>query len=729
MIQDDALRTSLLTVQERGGSNAEVQKDKGFRKFESNLAVTNFRKQKTIAMNIKENAKLAVCLTILFLLCLICAVLKINSPEFSYQSWLALFGILSMLSALILEYPVCQSFLALTAYTLIFQLSTKEVVVSGIGSPSILAVGLFQPFCRVVDDLGLIESILNRVLGRNRSVYVSFLRMTFIVSLMSSMLSNTALVLIAMPIVMNWTRSLGLPENVLLVYFSYFSQLGGMLTLLGTSTNLVIQHEAEKVGIEIGMFTTTPLAFVCLISGTITSLFHIFFVNSWGKKNGSQTESFANVLARDPFSSLESAKRGISLPYTIMFHYTFSSKAYSLEELNFTAAVHDGAKLVELTRRKSGNGGEEINQIIAAGNEIMAEKLHPRDVITVKCTAEGSASLRRLMYLEIYERHKSNSSASIKRVLTTGGRSRRCLFEVIPSNKCKLIGRQSLTQPSRFSAAGVFPGIFDLTYQIFVLAVSSGNADPGEWSDSHTIQAGDLVLIEANVNFVLDWKKGFMSHFQLVRQIMDSAPPKRGKSNDRKKKVVVIFILVLLLVLITLKYYSIFFALGAGLSIFGAMGLIDLKTAYSAVNVDVMVTLCLSIPMATMMRKHNLDKPIARSVSYLLLLAGGGEYFFLMLTYLSCCILTNMISNTAAALLCWEIFFPVAKGNNFSVLRLAAVLMIGAGSAFLSPVGYQTNLFVQMAAKDLKNIEFFRVGVPLVVVLSIVCPMAAIVLL
>ena len=122
-----------------------------------------------------------------------------------------------------------------------------------------------------------------------------------------------------------------------------------------------------------------------------------------------------------------------------MFHYTFSSKAYSLEELNFTAAVHDGAKLVELTRRKSGNGGEEINQIIAAGNEIMAEKLHPRDVITVKCTAEGSASLRRLMYLEIYERHKSNSSASIKRVLTTGGRSRRCLFEVIPSNKCKFM--------------------------------------------------------------------------------------------------------------------------------------------------------------------------------------------------------------------------------------------------------------------------------------------------
>ena len=137
--------SSLLTVHERKGSNT-VKRKQGFRKYDGNIDVTNFRRQRTTAVNIKENAKLAVCMTILFLLCLICAVLEINSPEFSYQSWLALFGILSMLLALIMEYPVCQSFLALTAYTLIFQLSTNEVVVSGIGSPSILAVGLFQPF-------------------------------------------------------------------------------------------------------------------------------------------------------------------------------------------------------------------------------------------------------------------------------------------------------------------------------------------------------------------------------------------------------------------------------------------------------------------------------------------------------------------------------------------------------------------------------------------------------
>ncbi len=700
--------SSLLTVHERKGSNT-VKRKQGFRKYDGNIDVTNFRRQRTTAVNIKENAKLAVCMTILFLLCLICAVLEINSPEFSYQSWLALFGILSMLLALIMEYPVCQSFLALTAYTLIFQLSTNEVVVSGIGSPSILAVGLFQPFCRVIDDLGVIESILNRVLGRSRSVYVSFLRMALAVSVMSSMLSNTALVLIGMPMVINWTRSLGFPENVLLVYLSYFSQFGGMLTLLGTSTNLVIQNEAEKVGIEIGMFTTTPVAFACLISGIITSLLHMFFVNTCRKKKEPVRESFENVLARDLDSSLESAKHGISLPYTIMFHYTFTSNAYSLNDLSFNAAVHDGAKLVKLTRRKSGTGGKEIEQnIITTGNKLLAEKLHPKDVITVNCTAEGSASLRRLMYLGIYEQQKSESSSGI--VLTTGGRSKRCLFEVIPSSQCKMIGRQTAAS-------------FNFSYQIFILAVSSGNLDPAEGSDR--IHAGDLMLVEANVNFALDWKKGFMSHFQSVRPIMGSAPPKRGKSNDRKKKVMVVFISLLLLVLITLNYYSIFFALGAGLSIFGAMGVIDLKRAYGAVNVDVMVTLCLSIPMAAMVERHNLDKPLARGISFLLSLAGGGEYFFLILTYLSCCILTNAISNTAAALLCWEIFLSVAKSNNFSVLRLAVVLMIGASSAFLSPVGYQTNLFVQIAAKDLKNIEFFQLGVPLVVVLTIVCPTAA----
>ena len=105
------------------------------------------------------------------------------------------------------------------------------------------------------------------------------------------------------------------------------------------------------------------------------------------------------------------------------------------------------------------------------------------------------------------------------------------------------------------------------------------------------------------------------------------------------------------------------------------------------------------------------------------------EYVFLMMAYLSCCILTNLISNAAAALLCWNIFVRVAKYEGFPLIRVAAMLMIGASSAFLSPVGYQTNLFVQKAATDLKNVEFLKIGLPLVFVTALICPLAAIHLL
>ena len=86
-------------------------------------------------------------------------------------------------------------------------------------------------------------------------------------------------------------------------------------------------------------------------------------------------------------------------------------------------------------------------------------------------------------------------------------------------------------------------------------------------------------------------------------------------------------------------------------------------------------------------------------------------------------ILTNVISNNAAAILLWELFLKVALVEGFDTTRLALALMMGCSSAFLSPVGYQTNLIVQDASNgSIKNLDFFKIGFPLVLGLTAVVP-------
>ena len=181
-------------------------------------------------------------------------------------------------------------------------------------------------------------------------------------------------------------------------------------------------------------------------------------------------DPFVDFVAIDPH---ENVKRGISLPYAIMFHYTLTSSAYSLEDLNFIPGSHDGAELVKLTRCEL--AGDDTVNVCAARDEIISAKLHLNDVITIKCTAEGSASLRRLFYLEIYEQKNSDIQ------LTTGGRSKRSLFEVIPSKECGLIGRKT-------------DASFASKYQIFILAVSSANFDLAKGSNDR-IEAGDFQFL------------------------------------------------------------------------------------------------------------------------------------------------------------------------------------------------------------------------------------------
>ena len=240
------------------------------------------------------------------------------------------------------------------------------------------------------------------------------------------------------------------------------------------------------------------------------------------------------------------------------------------------------------------------------------------------------------------------------------------------------------------------------------------------------IMAGDALLVEAHKTFLSDCHELPSSEFVFAREVPASSPPRQMTKRDAIKKFAALFVLLLMLGLVSTGIYHVFTAALLALSFFVCIRLMDVSDILQSINVDMMITLICSYSMASAVRNHRVDTPLqAFCISII-----TNEAVFLGIVYIVSTILTNVISNNAAAILLWELFLKIALVEEFDTTRLALALMMGCSSAFLSPVGYQTNLIIQAASNgSVKNLDFFKIGLPLVLGLTAVVLPATLLLL
>src|SRR5690606_21440415 len=182
-----------------------------------------------------------------------------------WQAWLAIALTLGVLLTLMVTRlaPHLVMMAALTILSVAGVLGASEAL-AGFGNPGLITVAAMFVVAAGLEASGGIDLLVNRLLGRPKGVRSAQVRIAAPATILSAFLNNTPVVAALIPALHSWSRQIGVPLSRLMIPLSYSAILGGTLTLIGTSTNLVVNGQYQVLTGEpgFGLFDITPLGLI-----------------------------------------------------------------------------------------------------------------------------------------------------------------------------------------------------------------------------------------------------------------------------------------------------------------------------------------------------------------------------------------------------------------------------------------------------------------------------------
>ncbi|HUE88994.1 MAG TPA: SLC13 family permease [Vicinamibacterales bacterium] len=535
-----------------------------------------------------------------------------------------------------------------------------------LGNEGLLTVGMLFVVAAGLTETGALRLITDRVLGRPTTIHVAQVRLMLPVIGISAFLNNTPVVAMFVPVVREWCRRTGLSPSQLFIPLSYASILGGVCTLIGTSTNLVVQGlllEAQKTDPTVqtfGMFTTAPIGVPIAIAGTAFILL------------------FSSKLLPDRRPNAA----------------TFASpRQYSVEMFVEPGSPIDGATIEEAGLRQL--PGLFLAAIERSGLRRVAvpsdERLRGNDLLTFAGVVDSVVDLQRVRGL---------TPATDQILKLQPPRHARFLAEAVVSAECPLVGKT------------IRDGRFRTRYEAVILAVRRNGESVDQRIGDIELHAGDTLLLETTRRFLRQHRNS--RDFFLVSGIPDS----QGLRHDRAW--IALAILAGMVVVVsaeTVTHVSVFH--GALLAAI-AMGLTRCLSADQARRSVDWSTL-VAIGSALVLGKAMETSGLAGAAAGVLVeaLQPMGPVAVLAGIYLLTLVFTELVTNNAAAALSFPIALATAHTLDVNFLPFAVIIAVAASSGFATPLGYQTHLMVY-GAGGYRFSDYVRVGVPLDLIVMIV---------
>ena len=534
---------------------------------------------------------------------------------------------------------------------------------SGFSNEGTITVALLFVVARGLAATGTAEMIASAFLGRPKSLGLAQLRLMLPVAALSSVVNNTPIVAMMIPAVMDWVKRTRFPLSQLLMPLSYAAIMGGACTLIGTSTNLVVddllrefyQQQGDS-GHGLGIFELAWVGLPCVLVVMVY------------------------VLVASPRL----------LPHrgsASMLRYS-DTRQYTVEML-----VDHDSPLVGKTIEDAGLRnlpGLFLVEIQRSGHLITAvgpaQQLHAEDRLVFAGAVESVVDLQKIRGLR---------PADDQIFKLDSARSQRHLVEVVISNRFPQLGKT------------VKQGRFRSTYGAAIIAVArEGQRLKGRIGDI-ALKPGDTLLIEAGRSF--ERQQRYVRDFLMVRRIDDYSPV----SHERMPIALSIFA-----VMILLAATSILSMLEAVLLAAGAMIItrcIRAEDARRSIDWQVLVVIAASIALGAALESSGAAAVIA--VSVVSLVSGSGFGLICALFFITA-LFSALISNVAAAVLVFPIASAAAQQMGLDLTPVAVTLMIAASASFSTPIGYQTNLMVYSPGKY-RFVDFLKMGLPLTLLVGL----------
>lgn len=478
---------------------------------------------------------------------------------------------------------------------------------------------------------------------------------------LSAILPNTPLVALAAPRVVTWCRRSGVSASPYLIPLSYAAVFGGVITVIGTSTNLVVSDLLVAQGGEpLGVFEITGVGLpVAAVGIAVLVLTAPRLLRNRQGSSGADAETSAQ-------------------PYTI--------------------AMRVDADGPIVGRTVDGAGLRHLHGVFLAGVERAGAVVpaRPGTVLGASdiCYFAGDV-VDVVDLLEI----SGFSSAEDAHLVGAGNRPDAGLFEAVVSERSELAG-------STLREAG-----FRARYDAAVLAIRRHDDDlPGKLG-TVTLRPGDVLLVLATPEFERQWRGH--GDFSVIASL-DAPPPAR-----RDRAGVVIAAITAMIVATVTNVLDLMEASLLAAIVLIVFRVISATEARRAVNLNVVLTIAMSISLGTAVAVSGLAAEMAAVLGDL----GDpfGDVGRLVAVLVATMILTELLSNNAAAALMLPVAMATAVEGGLDPRSFAIVVLIGASCSFLSPIGYQTNLMVY-GLGGYKFRDFTIVGAPLTLVTLIVTP-------
>ena len=526
-----------------------------------------------------------------------------------------------------------------------------EQALSGFSNEGMLTVAALYIVAAGLRETGAIHFIVRKVMGDARTVKKAQLRIMSPVMIMSAFLNNTPIVASFIPALERWSRISQIPVSKILIPLSYAAILGGTCTLIGTSTNLIINGLMIQDGSleTIGLFEPALIGIPVAIAGF---LYLMVFGDSLLPERGSSLDTF-----QDP--------REYTIEMIVDTESSLNGK--TIEDAGLRNLP--GLYLIEIQRNE--------RTIPAVGPY---ELLKGNDRLIFTGIVDSIMDLRQISGL---------IPATDQVFKLNAPRNEREMIEAVVSRSNPLIGRT------------IKDGNFRDRYDAVVIAVSRSGERINEKIGDITLKIGDVLLLEAHPNFVKKYRNS--SEFYLVSSIEDSTPITYEKA----------WVAGLSLIgMVTLAATGILSMLQAAIVASGFL-LVTKSFRYAnaldSVDWRVLIAIASALGLGSALEYTGTAEFLATN---LLSFAGDNPTLALALTYLATWLLTEMITNNAAAVLVFPVALSLAATLGVEFMPFAMVMIVAASASFSSPIGYQTNLMV-LGPGGYKFTDFTRIGLPL----------------
>lgn len=522
--------------------------------------------------------------------------------------------------------------------------------VAGLGNPGLITVAVLFVVVSGLVQTGATGIIASPWLGRPKSVRNALTRLAAPVLLLSAFLNNTPVVAMFMPVIDDICKRTKISPSKLYLPMAYMATFGGVCTLVGTSTNLIVNGLLiEATGRGMSMF---DLSWVGLPCSVIAVLFLLI--------------SSSKLLPdRRPSLSLLEDPRQYTIEMVVQAGGPLAGK--TVEEAGLRHLP--GLFLVEIDR-----DGELLAPVTPD------QRLHAYDRLVFVGVVESVVDLQKIRGL---------TRAPEPAFQLETAHANRCLIEAVVSNRCPLIGTT------------IRDGEFRSTYNAAVVAVARGNRRVEGKVGDIVLQSGDTLLLEANRDFVPRERNS--SHFFLVSGVKDSEPVQHDRAG------IALAILLGMLVAVTTGWLELLTAalIASGLMI--VAGCCSLSQARESVDWSLLVVIAASLGLGRAIEMSGLARFLSEEI---IGLAGGNPWLVLLAVYFVTMIFTELVTNNAAAVLVFPIAVASAKTLDVNLMPFAVAIAVAASAGFATPFGYQTNLMVY-GPGGYRFSDYLRLGIPL----------------